>query len=582
VLGSALQESSEVVQGSEVSGGPPERRIPVLLAEHPHDPACRTPPETCTDEPGSHQPRGLLHRRPGRRRPPPDRTHELGPVEHPHPGRGAEVVGFGATLDVVPRQPEHRGRWERRGQGTQPLEVQRKRCIGHDRRWEIEASEHAGAHMVADEHAERRVSRGDAREAPGPCFVGEPHRLWHLQHWPIAQVAQDSLAQLLLVLVAVTEVAAAVQQHRSVSHRVAQVLGGVGPPRCYVADGDTEVRQRMARSEPDRRVTHVVVIRETNKGNTFNSPEVVPNGNQHLFAEPCDKTADTHRLAHQSLIVRRADKCGVVTCAPYGVDAGRRDGREQAVSAVTVTAVSKRFGPVDALSPVDLVVEPGEVVTLLGPSGCGKTTLLRIVGGLEDPTAGKVLVDGLPPASARRQKRIALVPQSPGLLPWRTVRANARLLLEVNRRANGGAGGNVDELLAEVGLAEFAGAYPHELSGGMQQRVALVRAFALDAPLLLMDEPFAALDEMTREDMRHLLVRLCERTGATVLFVTHSIPEAAFVSDRVAVMTERPGRIHTVLDIGLERPRRPELEDDPAFFALETRLRSALREGSGR
>lgn len=252
------------------------------------------------------------------------------------------------------------------------------------------------------------------------------------------------------------------------------------------------------------------------------------------------------------------------------------------MSAVVVERVSKQFGSVEALAPVDLTLERGEVVTLLGPSGCGKTTLLRIIAGLEDPTAGTVLVDGLPPAAARAAKRIGLVPQAPGLLPWRTVRANARLLLDVNRRAGVPSKADPDALLAEVGLDGFADAYPHELSGGMQQRVALVRAFALDAPLLLMDEPFAALDEMTREDMRHLLNTLCERTGATVLFVTHSLAEAAFLSDRVVVMTARPGRIHGVVEVELPRPRTAELEDDPAFFLVETRLRKTLHEGSGR
>lgn len=270
-----------------------------------------------------------------------------------------------------------------------------------------------------------------------------------------------------------------------------------------------------------------------------------------------------------------------------GTDPAGHPYHRAGMSTVEVSGVTRRFGSLEALAPVDLRVESGRVVTLLGPSGCGKTTLLRIVGGLEPATTGRVTVDGLPPAAARAAKRIGLVPQSPGLLPWRTVRANARLLIDLNRRADrGGApdrsGADADELLAEVGLDGFLDAYPHELSGGMQQRVALVRAFALHAPLLLMDEPFAALDEMTREDMRHLLGRLCERTHATVLFVTHSLAEAAFLSDQVVVMTSRPGRVHTVIDVDLPRPRTAELEDDPAFFAVESQLRAALREGSGR
>ncbi len=249
---------------------------------------------------------------------------------------------------------------------------------------------------------------------------------------------------------------------------------------------------------------------------------------------------------------------------------------------IAVTGVTKSFGDLAALAPIDLDVTGGEIVTVLGPSGSGKTTLLRIVGGLDEPTTGSVTVDGASPHVARGAKRIGFVPQSPALLPWRTVGANARLLLDVNRRAVRPAGPDVAELLAEVGLDGFIDAYPHELSGGMQQRVALVRAMALGAPLLLMDEPFAALDEITRADMRHLLARLCEQLETTVLFVTHSIAESVFISDRVVVLSARPGRIVGIEPIDLPRPRHPDLEDDPAFFAIETRLRGLLHEGAGR
>ena len=250
---------------------------------------------------------------------------------------------------------------------------------------------------------------------------------------------------------------------------------------------------------------------------------------------------------------------------------------------IEARSVSKSFGALDALAPVDLRVDDGETVTLLGPSGCGKTTLLRLIAGLEQPSSGDIVVNGMSPTDARRHKQIGFVPQSPALLPWRTVEGNARLLLDVNRRASPTTPSvSVGDLLVEVGLGDFRDAYPHELSGGMQQRVGLVRAFAIDAPILLMDEPFAALDEMTRTDMRHLLGRLCEPLGTTVLFVTHSIPEATFLSDRVAVMSPRPGRITEDVTVELSHPRRPELEDTEQFFHITTRLRSGLRAGLDR
>jgi NitT/TauT family transport system ATP-binding protein len=251
----------------------------------------------------------------------------------------------------------------------------------------------------------------------------------------------------------------------------------------------------------------------------------------------------------------------------------------RAPASISVRGVSKRFGSLEALAPLDLDVAAGEIVTLLGPSGCGKTTLLRVVAGLEAPSTGSVEVAGLSPDRARAAKRIGVVPQSPALLPWRTVAANARLLRDINRRATPPDGPDVIDLLTEVGLGGFLDAYPRELSGGMQQRVALVRGFALGAPVLLLDEPFAALDEITRADMRHLLARLSERTATTVLFVTHSIAESVFLSDRVVVLSARPGRVVGIEPIGLARPRLPDLEDDPAFFAHETQLRHLLLEG---
>jgi NitT/TauT family transport system ATP-binding protein len=246
---------------------------------------------------------------------------------------------------------------------------------------------------------------------------------------------------------------------------------------------------------------------------------------------------------------------------------------------VELHGVSKRFGATAALDGIDLVIPPGQFLTLIGPSGCGKTTLLRLVAGLTEPDGGAVTVGDRAPRAAQTARQLGFVPQSPGLLPWRTVRANARLLVDSGRGRAGLAPAEIDALLERVGLQGFLRSYPHELSGGMQQRVALVRAFALDAPVLLMDEPFAALDEITRAEMRYLLLELAEERQATVVFVTHSIAEAVMLSDRVVVMTGRPGRIEADREIPLSRPRRPDQEETAEFFALETELRRALRTG---
>jgi NitT/TauT family transport system ATP-binding protein len=254
-------------------------------------------------------------------------------------------------------------------------------------------------------------------------------------------------------------------------------------------------------------------------------------------------------------------------------------------AAVCVRGVAKTFrrrGQVThALSGVDLEIEPGELVSLLGPSGCGKSTLLRTIGGLVEVDAGTITIDGASPAAARARKRFGLVPQAPALVPWRTVEGNITFLTTLHRDGGGTPlpADEVDQLVRAVGLDPFRRAFPHELSGGLQQRVSLVRGFALGAPVLLMDEPFAALDEITRADARYLLLDLWSRTGTTVVFVTHSIAEAVILSDRVAVMAPRPGRVATVERIDLPRPRTPEMEDDPRFHAHVRRLRADLAAG---
>ena len=257
------------------------------------------------------------------------------------------------------------------------------------------------------------------------------------------------------------------------------------------------------------------------------------------------------------------------------------DGDDAVVAEGVGRVFRGRRRDVEALRDVDLRVGRGEFVSLLGPSGCGKSTLLRIVGGLVPYDSGTVVVHGTSPAAARADKMFGLVPQSPALMPWKTVTDNVRFLASLHRGRSEHAplgAADVDDLLESVGLSAFANAYPHELSGGMQQRVSLVRGFALGAPILLMDEPFAALDEITRADMRYLLLQLWNRTKATVLFVTHSVTEAAILSDRVLVMAPRPGRIAVERPIDLPRPRTVELEDDPRFFDVVRQLRADLRE----
>ena len=238
--------------------------------------------------------------------------------------------------------------------------------------------------------------------------------------------------------------------------------------------------------------------------------------------------------------------------------------------------------PLTALQGIDLAIRRGEFVSVIGPSGCGKSTLLRIVGGLQAASSGRVLVDGAPPREAQRAKQVGFVFQDPSLLPWRSVIDNVRLPLQVNRDSAPNAVEDPERLVELVALDAFRDYYPHQLSGGMQQRVALARCFVTAPSLLLMDEPFGALDEITRSAMRYELLRVWRSEAAaracTVLFVTHSIAEAVLLSDRVVVLTPQPGRVAATLDIDLPRPRDEEVEVSPAFLEYTRRLRALLRE----
>ncbi len=251
------------------------------------------------------------------------------------------------------------------------------------------------------------------------------------------------------------------------------------------------------------------------------------------------------------------------------------------MKAVQVTGVHRIFrsraGEVTALDDVDLEVSPGEFVSLIGPSGCGKSTLLRLIADLDGPTSGTIEVFGKPARQARLDQDYGIAFQQAGLLPWRTVAGNIELPLKLHGVGRTERRTRVAELIELIGLTDFSGSYPDQLSGGMQQRVAIARALAEQPRLLLMDEPFGALDEMTRERMQNELVRICAETQAAVVFVTHSIPEAVFLSDRVVVMSPRPGRIVDVVPVALgEGTRDDALREDDHFFHAVAAVREAL------
>ncbi len=248
--------------------------------------------------------------------------------------------------------------------------------------------------------------------------------------------------------------------------------------------------------------------------------------------------------------------------------------------AVTATGVGKVFpskaGDVLALAGVELTVDAGEFVSLIGPSGCGKSTLLRLIADLDDATSGTIEVFGKPARQARIDQEYGIAFQQAGLLPWRTVAANIALPLELHGMSRTARAARVAELAELVGLSDFVQRYPDQLSGGMQQRVAIARALAEQPRLLLMDEPFGALDEMTREYLQGELARIASETGAAVVFVTHSIPEAVFLSDRVVVMSPRPGRITDILPVSLGADRTEGLRESPEYFERVTAVREAL------
>jgi NitT/TauT family transport system ATP-binding protein len=236
-------------------------------------------------------------------------------------------------------------------------------------------------------------------------------------------------------------------------------------------------------------------------------------------------------------------------------------------------------GPVRALSDVSLTIEKGEFVSFIGPSGCGKTTFLRVIADLEKPTSGKISVNGMSPEQARRNRAYGYVFQAAALYPWRTIEKNIALPLEIMGISRSEQSVRITRVLDLVNLAGFAQKYPWQLSGGMQQRASIARALAFDADLLLMDEPFGALDEIVRDHLNEELLKLWEATNKTICFVTHSIPEAVYLSTKIVVMSPRPGRVTDIIESTLPRERPLEIRETPEFLEIAHRVREGLRAG---
>lgn len=236
-------------------------------------------------------------------------------------------------------------------------------------------------------------------------------------------------------------------------------------------------------------------------------------------------------------------------------------------------------GPVHALKDVSLEIKKGEFVSFIGPSGCGKTTFLRCIAGLETPTSGEISVNGMTPEEARKARAYGYVFQAAGLYPWRTIGGNIRLPLEIMGFSKSEQAERLDRVLELVELSGFDKKFPWQLSGGMQQRASIARALAFDADILLMDEPFGALDEIVRDHLNEQLLKLWARTEKTIGFVTHSIPEAVYLSTKIVVMSPRPGRISDVIESTLPKERPLDIRDSPEFIAIAHRVRDGLRAG---
>lgn len=269
------------------------------------------------------------------------------------------------------------------------------------------------------------------------------------------------------------------------------------------------------------------------------------------------------------------------------VNPDQADGAKMSVAAQQPVIEAKHLdltfqtndGPVQALRDVNLTIDKGDFVSFIGPSGCGKTTFLRVIAALEQPTGGEITVNGMSPDAARQARSYGYVFQAAGLYPWRTIEKNIKLPLEIMGFDRAEQNRRVKNVLQLVDLEGFGAKFPWQLSGGMQQRASIARALAFDADLLLMDEPFGALDEIVRDHLNEQLLALWRRTEKTIGFVTHSIPEAVYLSTKIVVMSPRPGRISDVIESDLPRERPLDIRDTPEFLAIAHRVREGLRAG---